>query len=79
MAVIKDGEIIYQQGYGSANLEIDTPITSKGVLNIGSMAKQFTAFAIALLAADGKLGLDDDLHLYLPEMHEFAEKSPCII
>lgn len=73
LAVIKAGNIIFQSAYGLANLEIEAPLTSKSIFNIGSISKQFTAFTIALLAADGKLSLDDDLRLHLPEMHDFDE------
>jgi CubicO group peptidase (beta-lactamase class C family) len=72
LAVMKDGEVVYQQGYGLANLEHSVPVLPSTVFNIGSMAKQFTAFAIALLEAEGRLSLDDDFRMYLPEMHEFG-------
>lgn len=73
LAVMKDGQIVYKQGYGLADLEHDLPIVPSTVFNIGSMAKQFTAFAIALLKAEGKLSFDDDLCKYLPEMHDFGQ------
>jgi len=72
VAVIKDGAILYSQGYGLANLEYQLPILPSTVFNIGSISKQFTAFAIALLEAEGKLSLDDDMRMYLPEMHDFG-------
>jgi CubicO group peptidase (beta-lactamase class C family) len=72
LAVIKDGEIVYEQGYGLANLELDVPVTPATVFNIGSMSKQFTAFAVALLEADDELAFDDDIRWYLPEMHNFG-------
>ena len=72
LAVMKDGEIVYKQGYGLANIELGAPNLPATVFNIGSMAKQFTAFAIALLADEGQLSLDDDLRAYLPEMHDFG-------
>jgi CubicO group peptidase (beta-lactamase class C family) len=59
LAVMREGEVVYQQGYGLANLEHGVPIWPSTVFNIGSMAKQFTGFAIALLEAEGKLSLDD--------------------
>jgi CubicO group peptidase (beta-lactamase class C family) len=73
LAVMKDGQIVYKQGYGLADLEHELPIVPSTVFNIGSMAKQFTAFAIVLLQAEGKLSLDDDLRKYLPEMHDFGQ------
>ena len=72
LAVMKEGKVVYQQGYGLADLEHDVPVLPSTVFNIGSMAKQFTAFAIALLEAEGKLSLDDDIHQHLPEMHGFG-------
>ena len=73
LAVIDNGRIVYKQGYGLANLELDVPILPSTVFNIGSMAKQFTAFAIALLEAEGTLTLQDDMRKYLPEMHDYGE------
>ena len=72
LAVVKDEEVIYKQGYGLANIELHVPNQPSTVFNIGSMAKQFTAFTIALLESEGKLSLDDDIHNYLPEMHDFG-------
>jgi CubicO group peptidase (beta-lactamase class C family) len=70
---MKDGQIAYTQGYGLADLERETPNLPSTVFNIGSMAKQFTAFALLLLEDEGKLSLDDDLRQHLPEMHDFGQ------
>jgi CubicO group peptidase (beta-lactamase class C family) len=72
LVVMKEGKVVYQQGYGLANLEHGVPVLPSTVFNIGSMAKQFTAFTIALLEAKGKLSLDDDVRKHLPEMHDFG-------
>jgi CubicO group peptidase (beta-lactamase class C family) len=72
LAVIKKGEVIYTAGYGSASLEYDIPITPSTVFHVASVSKQFTAFAVALLAHQGKLRLDDDIHKYLPEVPDFG-------
>ena len=68
----KDGHTLYTHGYGSANLEYGVPLTDSTVLESGSVAKQFTASAIVLLAQDGKLSLDDDIRKYLPEVPDFG-------
>ena len=73
VAVVKDGNIVLSKSYGLANLEYSVPITSQTVFNVGSVSKQFTAFAIYLLADKGKLSLDDDIRMYLPEMHDFGK------
>jgi len=74
-AVMQDGDVIYQQGYRLADLERNVPLTPATVFNIGSMAKQFTAFAVALLEAEGQLSFDDPLHTLLPDMPDLA-RSP---
>ncbi|MFQ5628529.1 MAG: serine hydrolase domain-containing protein [bacterium] len=72
LAIIKDHEMIYARGYGSANLEYNLPITSKSVFRIGSTSKQFTAMCILLLAEQGKLALDDDIRKHVPEMPDYG-------
>ena len=53
LGVIEDGELTYERGYGSANLDWEIPIGTDTVFYVGSVSKQFTAAAIALLAQDG--------------------------
>ena len=72
LAVTRDGEIIYKQGYGTANLEYDIPITTGTIFDIASVSKQFAGFAIATLAHEGKLSLDDDIRTYLSDVPDFG-------
>ena len=55
-----------------ANLEHEIRITPSTVFPLASVSKQFTAFAIAMLADRGKLSLDDDVREYLPEVPDFG-------
>ncbi|QQO33718.1 serine hydrolase [Bradyrhizobium diazoefficiens] len=73
IAVIQNGKIIYSHGYGAANLEYGVPNTPATVFHLASVSKQFTAFAIYLLAHDGKLSLDDDVRKYVPKLHDFGK------
>jgi CubicO group peptidase (beta-lactamase class C family) len=73
VAVSKDGKIIFQKGYGSAELEYSIPITPATVFHIASVSKQFTAFAILLLEKDGKLSINDDIRKYIPEVPDFGK------
>jgi CubicO group peptidase (beta-lactamase class C family) len=73
LAVIKDGSVVYKKGYGYAHLEYDIPITPSTVFHVASVSKQFTAFAITMLADQGKLSLDDDIHKHLPELPDFGK------
>ena len=72
LAVMRDGEIVYKRGYGMANLEHDVPITPATIFHVASVSKQFTAFAIALLAAEGKVSLDDEVRPYVAELPDFG-------
>lgn len=73
IAVIQNGKMIYSRGYGAANLEYGVPNTPATVFHLASVSKQFTAFAIHLLAQDGKLSLDDDVRKYVPKLHDFGK------
>ncbi|MGO9602610.1 MAG: serine hydrolase domain-containing protein [Candidatus Binataceae bacterium] len=72
VAVMKDGRIVFEHGYGMADLDHNVPITTATVFNVGSIAKQFTGAAILMLAQDGKLSLDDPIRKYLPELPDFG-------
>jgi CubicO group peptidase (beta-lactamase class C family) len=72
VAVIRDGEIIFQRGYGRANLEHDVPISPDTVFYIASTSKQFTAACIALLVRQGRIALDDDVRKYVPELPDYG-------
>jgi CubicO group peptidase (beta-lactamase class C family) len=72
LAIIQNGEMIYQRGYGMANLEYDIPITPNSVFDIGSNSKQFTAMCIVLLARQNLLTLDDELQKYIPEIPQYS-------
>lgn len=72
LAVLQHGEIVYQRGYGLADLAHRIPNTPQTVYNLASVSKQFTAFAAALLAAEAKLDLDANIRHYLPELPELS-------
>jgi CubicO group peptidase (beta-lactamase class C family) len=72
VAVIQSGRIVYKRGYGLANLDFDIPNSSTTVFNVASMAKQFTAMSVALLAQQGKISLDDDMRKYVPEIPDYG-------
>ncbi len=74
LGLYKDGQILYKRGYGMADLNDDVPITPATVFHVASMSKQFTAASIVLLAQQGKLSLDDDVHKYIPELPDFGER-----
>jgi CubicO group peptidase (beta-lactamase class C family) len=74
LAVVEGGRVVLARGYGFADLGRRLPITPRTVFDIASASKQFTAACVLLLAARGRLSLDDDVRKYLPELprHEAA-------
>jgi CubicO group peptidase (beta-lactamase class C family) len=71
VGVIRDGRFILAKGYGMASLEQRAPISHDGD-DPGSLAKQFTAAAVALLATQGKLSFDDDVRRFVPELPVYS-------
>jgi CubicO group peptidase (beta-lactamase class C family) len=74
VGVARNGETLFQNGYGMANLEHDVPITPTSIFHVASVSKQFTAMAVMLLAADGKLSLDDEVRKHLPELPDYGHR-----
>ena len=72
LSVMKEGKIIYERGYGMADLDHNIPNTPATVFHVASMSKQFTAASILLLAQQGKLSLDDPVRKYIPELPDFG-------
>src|SRR5689334_20521092 len=74
VAIVRNDSILFAKGYGMANLEYNIPIDPGTIFHMASILKQFTAFAIVLLAIQGKLQLDDDIHKYLSWFPDLKEK-----
>ena len=62
------GEGTWIQAFGTGNLEGDTPITPDDHFRIGSNTKTFTGTVILQLVDEGRLGLDDPVSKYQPEV-----------
>ncbi|HSJ13712.1 MAG TPA: serine hydrolase domain-containing protein [Longimicrobiales bacterium] len=71
--VVRDGKVVYEKAWGLANLTHRIPFTLETKTNIGSTSKQFTAFAILLLAAQNRLSLDDDVRQHIPELPDLGK------
>lgn len=72
LGVARGGKLAYGRGYGLANLDWGIPITTSTVFDIGSVSKQFTATALALLEMDGVLSLDDEVREWIPELPDYG-------
>tara|TARA_B100001094_G_C18186968_1_gene804458 strand:+ start:53 stop:1201 length:1149 start_codon:yes stop_codon:yes gene_type:complete len=73
IGVIKSGEFIHRAGYGMANLEHNIPNTTDTVFRIGSVSKQFTAMAIALLEEQGVIDINTPIHDYIEDLIPYKD------
>ena len=72
VAIYHDAKLVFAKGYGSANLEYGVPITPATPFIVGSVSKQFTAAAIALLIEEKRLAPTDDVRKYVPELVDYG-------
>jgi CubicO group peptidase (beta-lactamase class C family) len=72
LGVIRDGDLVLRRGYGLANLDHRIPNGPDIVYYVGSVSKQFTAAAVALLADEARISLDDDVRRYIPELPDYG-------
>ncbi len=71
--VAKDRKAIYSKAFGKSNLELNTPLETNSVFQIGSITKQFTAISILMLEEQGKLSVEDKIGKYIPEYAEIEK------
>ncbi|HKW34914.1 MAG TPA: serine hydrolase domain-containing protein [Candidatus Acidoferrum sp.] len=66
VAVVKDGKVLFEKGYGYADAEKKTPVSPQDTLfRPGSISKTFTWTAVMQQVEQGKLNLDADVNQYL--------------
>jgi serine beta-lactamase-like protein LACTB len=67
VAVGIDGEIVWAEGFGFADIESSLPVTPNRRFRTGTASIVFTSAAIGLLLDEGRLKLDDEIQRYVPE------------
>lgn len=65
VAISNENEVLYQNGFGIANLEPKQKYDENTVQNIASVSKTFIGIAILKAQELGKLQLDDPINKYL--------------
>jgi CubicO group peptidase (beta-lactamase class C family) len=73
LLVIDHGERVLAANYGLANLETGAACLNTTNFRLASVSKQFTAMTILILAARGKLSLDDSLRKFFPDFPAYGE------
>ena len=66
IAVMDDGEMVWSEGFGYADLENRVPVWPHTKMRIGSVSKSLTAAAVGLLVEGGRLDLDAPVQQYVP-------------
>ena len=74
VGVVRNDSLVFSKAYGMANLEYAIPNSTQTVYHLASVSKQFTAYAIILLAQQGKLDLDADIRKYLAWFPNLKQK-----
>lgn len=75
VAVVENGKVVFEKGYGLASLEYEVPFTPQTAFNTASLSKQFTGLAISLLVQEGKVDLDQDIRKYVPAVPAFGKEK----
>lgn len=75
LAVVRDGETIFAEGFGQRSVARNLPFTTDTVSHIGSTTKAFVTMSLAMLADEGKLGWDDKVSSHIPG---FRLKDPWV-
>jgi CubicO group peptidase (beta-lactamase class C family) len=66
VAVGADGDVVWAEGFGWADLENRAPVTPDTRFRIGEASKALTSAAVGLLLEKHKLNLDDEIQTYVP-------------
>lgn len=67
LLVARGDEILFERGYGMADVELGVPNTPQTRHKVGSLTKQFTAALILKQQEEGRLSVEDTLATYLPD------------
>lgn len=72
VGAFRDGKTLFVTAVGAADIAGGKPLNGDTLFYAASVSKQFTALAAATLVEKGKLGLDDDVRQYLPELPDYG-------
>lgn len=70
VAVVQDGRVVFERGYGLASVELNVPVTTSTRFVIASTTKAWSSTAVMLLVEQGRLRLDQPVGDVLPDLPE---------
>lgn len=71
--VARNGKVLFENAAGYANVASRTPLKTDMVFNLASVSKQFTAMAVLMLEASGRLDASESIRKYIPELPAYAQ------
>ena len=74
LGVVLGRELVVHDSAGMASLELGVPIGARTTFRIASVSKQFTCAAILLLAAEGRLAIEDDVRRHIPALPDLGHR-----
>jgi CubicO group peptidase (beta-lactamase class C family) len=69
---LRNGEFVFREAYGMANLDHGVPLTPDSVFRMASVSKQFTVAAVLVAEDQGLLSLEDPLRKHFPDLPGWA-------
>ncbi len=79
MAIVKDGQVIFSQGFGFRDRETELPVTADTLFAIGSSTKAFTTFVLGTLVDEGKLAWDEPVRNTIPRFRMYSDETTLMI
>jgi len=73
LTISRGGKVLYQKAFGMADLEHQVPARPETIFEAGSVSKQLTATSVLMLIKAGKVGLDDDVRKFIPELPVYSK------
>ncbi len=73
VAIVKDGKVVFAQGYGYRDVQRQLKVTPDTLFAIGSCSKAFTAAALGMLVDEKKLQWDETVRTHLPEFRLYDD------
>lgn len=73
IALVREGKLIWQRGFGVANAKTNEPVTDATVFEAASLSKPVFAYAVLKLVDAGKFDLDKPLNEYLPGNYDVGD------
>ena len=73
MAIIDKGDAVLVNAYGLADIDSNKPLTPDTSIELASLSKQFTAYAIALLVSKDQISMTDSIGSIISELSPMAD------